>query len=531
MSIRFECEGAVAILTIDRPKVHNALDFETSDALVDAWTRFRDDDDLRVAILTGAGERAFCAGADLRGVADFYEKLTSAQRLRRSEQVPGLGGITKNLAIDKPIVAAVNGHCLAGGLEIALACDLRIASQNATFGLPEVTRGIIPGAGGTQRLPRLIGPERALDLILTGRRIDAREAERIGLVTRVVPMGSLRLEALAVANAIAENGPLAVRAAKAASSCSPSPYARAKTRRRARAPSSRNASPSSRGDSAMPAPPRRHVGQYVDSGDWSDYWTTRISRAESGKIRVRGYPIEELIEHLSYSEAAFLLLRGELPDQRETMLFDLALRSGMDQQLINSAACAARYTASAFPDSPVPALASGILASGSVTGSPQEPAEMLIEALGWGLPDEEAVSRVLDTWLERRGAVPGLGHPMHKEAEPRAVTLRRLAIEGDGWREHGQLLDAIEGELERRKGRRIPINLAGALGAVLADLGFDPLAIGGIGALGYGMALLAHIVEEVREGVPLRIIPDALGAHYAGPADRHLPPDRRRDRK
>ena len=206
----------MAILTIDRPKVHNALDFETSDALVDAWMRFRDDDDLRVAILTGAGERSFCAGADLRGVGDFYKTLTSAQRLRRSEQVPGLGGITKNLAIDKPIIAAVNGHCLAGGLEIALACDLRIASENATFGLPEVTRGIIPGAGGTQRLPRLVGPERALDLILTGRRIDAREAERIGLVTRVVALGDLRQEALAVANAIAENGPLAVRAAKAA---------------------------------------------------------------------------------------------------------------------------------------------------------------------------------------------------------------------------------------------------------------------------------------------------------------------------
>ena len=155
MTIRFECEGPVAILTIDRPKVHNALDFETSDALVDAWIRFRDDDAMRVAILTGAGERAFCAGADLRGVGDFYKKLTSAQRLRRSEQVPGLGGITKNLAIDKPIVAAVNGHCLAGGLEIALSCDLRLASENATFGLPEVTRGIIPGAGGTQRLPRL----------------------------------------------------------------------------------------------------------------------------------------------------------------------------------------------------------------------------------------------------------------------------------------------------------------------------------------------------------------------------------------
>ncbi|MFQ5698506.1 MAG: enoyl-CoA hydratase/isomerase family protein [Myxococcota bacterium] len=216
MSIRFERDGAVAVLTIDRPKVHNALDSKTSDALVDAWMRFRDDDALRVAILTGAGERAFCAGADLRGVGDFYKNLTSVQRLRRSEQLPGLGGITKNVAIDKPILAAVNGYCLAGGLEIALACDLRIASENASFGLPEVTRGIIPGAGGTQRLPRLVGPERALDMILTGRRIDAREAERIGLVTRVVPLDALRDEARAVASAIAENGPLAVRAAKAA---------------------------------------------------------------------------------------------------------------------------------------------------------------------------------------------------------------------------------------------------------------------------------------------------------------------------
>jgi citrate synthase len=281
----------------------------------------------------------------------------------------------------------------------------------------------------------------------------------------------------------------------------------------------------------MATPPRRHVGQYVASGDWSDYWTTRISRAEAGKIWVRGYPIEELIEGLSYPEAAFLLLRGELPDEREAALFDLALRSGMDQQLINSAACAARYTASAFPDSPVPALASGILASGSVTGSPQEPAEMLIEAVGWGIAEGEAASRAVDAWLERRGAVPGLGHPVHKGAEPRAVTARRLALEHAGWRAHGRMLDAIEAELGRRKGRHIPINLAGALGALLADLGFDPLAIGGLGALGYGMALLAHIVEEIREGVPLRIIPDALGAHYAGPPERHLPPDRRKGRK
>ncbi|MCP4038568.1 MAG: enoyl-CoA hydratase/isomerase family protein [bacterium] len=216
VTIQFETEGAVALLTIDRPKVHNALDFETSDALVAAWERFRDDDHLWIAVLTGAGERSFCAGADLRGVGDFYKSLTSTQRLRRSERVPGLGGITKNLSIDKPIIAAVNGHCLAGGLEIALACDLRVASENASFGLPEVTRGIIPGAGGTQRLPRLIGPERALDLIMSGRRIDAQEALRIGLVSRVVAQGDLRDEAMKTAQAIAANGPLAVRAAKAA---------------------------------------------------------------------------------------------------------------------------------------------------------------------------------------------------------------------------------------------------------------------------------------------------------------------------
>jgi citrate synthase len=278
----------------------------------------------------------------------------------------------------------------------------------------------------------------------------------------------------------------------------------------------------------MASPPRRHVGQYVASGDWSDYWTTKISRAESGKIWVRGYPIQELIEGLSYTESAFLLLRGELPDERELALFDLAMRSGMDQQLISSAACAARFTASAFPDSAVPGLASGILASGSVTGSPQEPAEMLIEAVGWELEEAEAAKRAIEVWLERRGAVPGLGHPMHKGAEPRAVSVRKVALELDGWGDHGRMLDAVEAGLEASKGQRIPMNLAGAIGALLADLAFDPLVIGGLGALNYGVALLAHITEEIREGVPLRIIPEALGSHYAGPEERHLSTDRLR---
>lgn len=269
---------------------------------------------------------------------------------------------------------------------------------------------------------------------------------------------------------------------------------------------------------------RRHqIGEYVASGDWSDYWSTCISRAGQGRILVRGYPVEEIIERLSYTETAFLVLQGELPDARETALFDLVLRSGVDQQFISAAVGAARFTASAFPDSPVPALASGMLASGSVTGSPQEPAQMLIEAVGWKLPPAQACARVMQVWGERRGRVPGLGHPMHKTAEPRAVTVRRLAQKLDGWREHGQMLDAVESHLAEAKGRKIPINLAGALGAVLADLGFDPLVIGGLGALSYGMALLAHITEEIRDGVPLRIIPEALGAYYDGPAERHIP--------
>ena len=268
---------------------------------------------------------------------------------------------------------------------------------------------------------------------------------------------------------------------------------------------------------------RHHIGEFVASGDWSDYWSTAISRAGHGRILVRGYPVEEIIEKLNHTETAWLVLRGELADARQTALFDLVLRCGVDQQFISAAVGAARFTASAFPDSPVPALASGMLASGSVTGSPQEPAEMLIEAVGWTLPEAEACTRIMQVWGERRGRVPGLGHPLHKTAEPRAVTVRRLAQQLDGWREHGRLLDAVEAHLEQVKGRRIPINLAVALGAVLADLGFDPLVIGGLGALGYGTALLAHITEEIRDGVPLRIIPDALGARYDGPEERHIP--------
>lgn len=214
--IRSTRDGAILVVTIDRPEARNALSLEMSRALVDTWRMFRDDPSLRAAILTGAGDRAFCAGADLKEIGDWHRSMTSTERRERAEREPGLGGITRNFDPGKPIVAAINGACLAGGLELALACDLRLAARHATFGLPEVRRGILPGAGGTQRLPRTIPLGIALELLLTGDPIEAEAAFRVGLVNGVVPADQLIDAALAVAHRIARNAPLAVRAARAA---------------------------------------------------------------------------------------------------------------------------------------------------------------------------------------------------------------------------------------------------------------------------------------------------------------------------
>lgn len=270
---------------------------------------------------------------------------------------------------------------------------------------------------------------------------------------------------------------------------------------------------------------RKSIGDFIRSGDFSDYWSTAISRAGEGEILVRGYPVTELIEHLSYVETVWLLVCGELPTDRQAKLLELVLKSAMDQQFINSAVCAARFTASAFPESAIPAIASGMLATGSVTGSPQECAEMLYGALGDGgrRAVRDTASEVVSRWLEKKGRVPGFGHPIHKRGEPRAETLRRLSIEHGGWGQSGALYDAIGEALGRAKGKPLVRNLAGTIAAVMVDLEWDPLAIGALGAVGYAMALLAHVVEEIRSGVPLRIIPQALGARYIGPEKRHLP--------
>jgi E-phenylitaconyl-CoA hydratase len=215
MSVLWEVRHHVVVVTIDRPEALNAIDPETNQELVDAWRRYRDDDQLRVAVVTGTGDRAFSAGVDLKRMGEMY----AASKDRRREawnREPGIGGITRNLDPGKPVIAAINGYCLGGGLELALACDIRVASENATFGLPETKWAIIPGQGGSQRLPRIIAPNIALEMVLTGASIDAHRAYEIGLVNRVVPLPALLPESLSIAEAIARQPPRAIRHAREA---------------------------------------------------------------------------------------------------------------------------------------------------------------------------------------------------------------------------------------------------------------------------------------------------------------------------
>jgi enoyl-CoA hydratase len=207
--VRVEREGGVAVLTVDRQEKLNALDGQVIEEIGQALLEL-ESEGPRAIIVTGAGERAFIAGADIRAMS----VMDPIEAKRFSE----IGHAAMALLDRSPIpsIAAVNGYALGGGCEVAIACDIRIAAENATFGFPEVGLGILPGLGGTQRLPRLVGPALAKELIFTGRRIGAEEARGIGLANRVVGQGEALDAAKEMAAEISANGPLAVRYAKAA---------------------------------------------------------------------------------------------------------------------------------------------------------------------------------------------------------------------------------------------------------------------------------------------------------------------------
>jgi enoyl-CoA hydratase/carnithine racemase len=202
-AVERERRGNVEILTINRPEARNAINGEVTRLMSDALDELADDSTVAVVILTGAGDKAFSAGMDLKAFAAGEGAAIIGAK-------GGFGGITQR-EFPKPIIAAVNGSCLAGGCEIMLACDLVVAAEHATFGIPEAKRGLVAGAGGLIRLPKRLPLAVALELGLTGEPMDARRALELGLVNRVVPFERLMDEALALAQLIADNAPLAVR--------------------------------------------------------------------------------------------------------------------------------------------------------------------------------------------------------------------------------------------------------------------------------------------------------------------------------
>ena len=205
--ININVDKYIATITINRPEALNAMNKVVVAELKSAMEECVKNDDVGVVIITGAGEKAFVAGADIKSM----QKMSGREALEFSREGQEMTMVIENSP--KPVIAAINGFALGGGCEIALACDMRIASENAKFSQPEVALGIIPGWGGTQRLPRLVGKGRAIELITGGEMIDAKEALRIGLVNHIVPQLELMDKVSSLANAILKNGPAAVGAA------------------------------------------------------------------------------------------------------------------------------------------------------------------------------------------------------------------------------------------------------------------------------------------------------------------------------
>jgi enoyl-CoA hydratase len=217
-ALLYEKDGHVAVMTMNRPEVRNALNAEMLCRMADAWQDVNDDPNIRVAILTGAGDQAFCAGADL----DRLVRMMQGQRPAETEFDARIvadyliiyKGLLRNYEVTKPIVAAVRGYCVAGGTELLQVTDIRVAAEDARFGLAEVKHGLVPVGGSTVRLPRQIAFCHAMEILLTGEQLSAADALRMGLINKVVPAADVMREARRYADVIAANGPLAVQAVK-----------------------------------------------------------------------------------------------------------------------------------------------------------------------------------------------------------------------------------------------------------------------------------------------------------------------------
>ena len=208
--VLYETVEKIAIITFNRPQLHNALNREVNARLIELLNVAEDDDDVKVVILTGAGEKCFAAGGDVKEMA-VLDPLSAREYALQAKRA-----VDKLYSLKKPVIAAINGLCLGGGFEYAMACDFRVASENAKFGQPEINLGVMPGSCGTQRLPRLIGMGMAKELIFTGSMIDAKRAFELGIINHIFPEKTLRAQSIALASGIALKSPAAISLIKTA---------------------------------------------------------------------------------------------------------------------------------------------------------------------------------------------------------------------------------------------------------------------------------------------------------------------------
>jgi citrate synthase len=268
---------------------------------------------------------------------------------------------------------------------------------------------------------------------------------------------------------------------------------------------------------------RQRIGHYQGKDDWRGYWQTAVSNVAPHVLNVRGYPIEELVATLSYTEILFLTVRGELPSENQRRLFDACLTAMPDHALLSTQAGATRFVASGWPSSPIPAIAAGILCVGEVTISPQEAAELISKGLTrirvGGLTQLEAANEIVEEEFQRGNLMPGFGHPQHKDIDLRAAAVRRVAETEGLLLEAWSFYDDVYRIIAERKGRPLPMNIDGALACAYTDLGFTPLEMPGLAAIAIMPGIVAHAVEEIESGVPLRVIPDST---YVGQPTRHM---------
>ena len=257
--------------------------------------------------------------------------------------------------------------------------------------------------------------------------------------------------------------------------------------------------------------------------DWSS-WSTAVGDVGHGVITVRGYALVDLIRNLPYSSVVYLTLRGELPTALQARVMDAALCGIIEHGFYAPSSVASRLIASASPESVMPAVAGSLLTVGSITVSPQHSAELVDRAkslvadgMSWG----EATDQIVDDIVAARRRMPGVGHPLHPDGDPRAIALREVAVANGVWGDASSAYESMVLKYCARTGRKLPVNIDGMLGCVLTELGFTPLQMPGIAAISFMPGLIAHAVEEIEQGLKLRVVE----GDYTGPQPRPLPVD------